>query len=114
MPDLASGLKTDHNEIVLAIREVSVQADSLSQLARLDDVEERRSALLDRLDRAFELAATRSRVGKGGQPIRDPDCHALIKCVEVAAKLLGCERAPAPAACGLGLAIFAATTGDAQ
>jgi hypothetical protein len=62
---------------------------SFADMGRLGNFEEKRGALLARVDEIYAIAQKRGRITAKGDEILDPDCHSMVKCVEVGAKLLG-------------------------
>lgn len=60
------------------------------EMADLATFEQRKRALLAKCDVAWDIAEKgRGRVTKTGNEINDPDCSAMIKCIELAARIMG-------------------------
>lgn len=60
------------------------------QMADLPTFEDRKRALLAKCDTAWDIAEKgRGRTTKTGNEISDPDCSAMIKCIELAARIMG-------------------------
>lgn len=88
---------------------------SLRAILAMPAREERLGALLDQLDEIKLCALNRSRLNKHGEEVHDPDSSAAVRCVEVAARLLGLEQAPQmPKGAGIALAAVFATNGEGQ
>jgi hypothetical protein len=88
---------------------------SLRAIMAMPKQDDRLGALLDQLDEIKACALSRSRVNKHGEQVNDPDSSAAVRCVEVAARLLGLEKAPAmPKGAGIALAAVFAAAGEAQ
>jgi hypothetical protein len=86
----------------------------LREVMGLEKVEDRLGCLLDQLDVIKQTALTRQRTVKNGIIVFDPDCNAAVKCLEVAARLMGLEKAPAlPKGSGIAMAaVFPARNED--
>lgn len=61
---------------------------SFAAVAKLSTLEERREHMLMRCQEIYETAQSRDRNTQSGK-VSDPDSHAMVKCVELACKLLG-------------------------
>jgi hypothetical protein len=63
---------------------------SFEEMADLPAFEDKRKALLRKLDKAFTLAEDgRTYTDKKGETHYNPDSGGMVKCVELAARLLG-------------------------
>lgn len=51
--------------------------------------EQKREQMLARCQEIYERADQRERQSGKGAAFADPDCHAMVKCVELSAKLMG-------------------------
>lgn len=51
--------------------------------------EQKREQMLARCQQIYERADQRERQSGKGAAFADPDCHAMVKCVELSAKLMG-------------------------
>lgn len=88
---------------------------SLRAIMAMQSQDDRLGALLDQLDEIKACALSRSRVNKHGEQVSDPDSSAAVRCVEVAARLLGLEKAPMmPRGAGIALAAVFAAAGENQ
>lgn len=99
---------------VLTVGELSGLFKPLREIMHLEKIEDRLGALLDQLDVIKLKALSRQRTIKNGIIIEDPDCNAAVKCIEVAARLMGLEKAPLlPKGSGIALAaVFPAGNED--
>jgi hypothetical protein len=51
--------------------------------------DQKREQMLARCQQIYERADQRERQSGRGAAFADPDCHAMVKCVELSAKLMG-------------------------
>ncbi len=66
------------------------QVTSFVEMADLPTFEARKRALLQKCDEAYAVAEVgRGRTTKTGNEINDPDCGGMIKCIELAARIMG-------------------------
>jgi len=60
------------------------------EMADLANFEDKRKALLKKCDHAYEIAETgRNYVDKHGQEHSNPDAGGMVRCIELAARVLG-------------------------
>jgi hypothetical protein len=64
---------------------------SFDQVNRLGTIEEKREQILARCQQVYELAHGKQRMLKGGDTCPDPDYHAMVKCLELTANLMGLQ-----------------------
>jgi hypothetical protein len=63
---------------------------SFAEMAGLPNFEQRKRALLEKCDDAYAIAEVgRNYTDKSGNPHNDPDCSGMVKCIELAARIMG-------------------------
>lgn len=95
--ELATEAAIEPAELVptaLTVGELAGLFKPLREVMKMPNVEDRLGALFDQLDVIKMRALSRQRTIKNGLIIEDPDCNAAVKCIEVAARLMGLEKAP--------------------
>lgn len=95
--ELATAESIEPIELVptaLTVGELSGLFKPLREVMKMERVEDRLGALFDQLDVIKMRALSRQRTVKNGIVVQDPDCNAAVKCIEVAARLMGLEKAP--------------------
>jgi len=115
--ELARSEAVAESELVptaVTLGELSGLFKPLREIMKMSDTEDRLGALLDQLDVIKAKALSRQRTIKNGIVIEDPDCNAAVRCIEVAARLLGLEKAPTmPKGSGIAVAaLFPAQNED--
>lgn len=75
---------------IKSIQQETLKLLDFAHVSRLPNLEQRREQMLGRLQEIYGIAESRTRLGKHGD-IVDPDCHAMIKAIELSCSLMGMQ-----------------------